>query len=555
LRRPRASTLAVALGFLIAFGYAMWLLSPRFGIPAPSVIDDWNGASQGSASLWDLLRPFVESPVQRFRPGFELFDHVEWHTFGAPLDMTGPNLWNAVRVALLVAGIGVVPALVARAIRPDLSPLALGALTVLAPAATITGTAIPVDLARLAPQEPMLVGATVCGAALVLLGLDRHLVGRPLRQSLPPALAGWPLFVLGATSKEASLSFLATAPFLYLFLVRRWRERGDVRSLFGPFRSRGFVACAIALAVPLLWVTFRSAGIGDEGADLYQAGAPTGAGEWSDRLQQAWDLQRTSLSRTVGSPLWHALAVGLPFLAVAVWLDRRRMPWLALGLGLAAAAMLVVQGLPAVVMSRYFLPTMALLAMSASLLLAQGRAWVRWGALVAATILVVSGATAARDSVEVWAADEKVTSSFVEQVADLAMSGCPLHAWGLDIERDEALPRLVGLRIDRTTGPCPLQADALVVTLAGAAPQAVGTVGTWRACDGPWVPQGAGGAFVLLSCAELRGRVDRESTGSHLRQTRLIPGVGPSTRRACLEDEPSPSVCDRPALRRGQAWP
>lgn len=555
LKRPRASTLAVAAGFLISLGYAIWLLSPRFGIATPSVIDDWNGASQGARSLGDLLLPFVESPARRFRPGFGLFDYIEWHTLGAPFDMTGPNLWNIGRVALLVAGIGVVPALVARAIRPELSPLALGALTALSPAAVITGTTIPVDLARLAPQEPMLIGATVCGAALVLLGLDRHLSGRRLRAALPPAAIGWLLFVVGVTSKEASISFLVAVPFLYAFLVGRWRERGLVHSLFGPLRNGGFLICAVALAIPLLWVAFRAGSISGEGADLYEAGAPTGTGEWTDRLRASWNLQRASLTGTVGSPIWHALAVGLPFLAAAVVLDRRRMPWLALGLGLAAAVMLVLQGLPAVVTSRYFLPTMALLAMSASLLLAQAQGWLRWTALAATAILVATGASAARQSVQAWAADEKATSSFVDQVATLTESGCTIHLAGVDIERSEALPRLVALKIDAIGRRCANDADALVVTLPSGAPQAVGDTGVWSACREPWKPEAAAGIWVLLRCDALKERVGGQRAATFLRPALMVPGVGPTLRNACLELDRDDLACDRPVLERGQSWP
>jgi hypothetical protein len=555
VRRPRASTLAVAAGFLIALGYVMWLLSPRFGIPSPSAIDDWNGASHGASSLADLLRPFVESPVQRFRPGFSLFDYVEWHTLGAPGDMTGPNLWNTLRTGLLVAAVGVVPALIARASRPELSPFALGALAAVPPALVATGPVIPVDLARLAPQEPMLIGATICGAALVLLGLDRRLAGERLARALVPAAIGWPLFVLGATFKEASMCFLATAPFLYVFLVQRWRERGLVKSFLDPFRHRAVVVCAVALLVPLLWVTFRAATIGDEGADLYLAGAPTGTGEWGDRLRQAWNLQWGNMTGTLGSPLWRALAVALPFLALAVLLDRRRTPWLAIGLGLAAAAMLVVQGLPAVVTSRYFLPTMALLAMSTSLLLVQGRAWLRWAALVAATVVVASGANNARQAVENWSAGEKETSSFVTLIANLAEHGCRVHASGIDLEHAEALPRLAALQIDKIENDCPVRAPAVVATVAGADPTSLGGTGFWQVCRGPWSTRASAGIWVLVSCDDLRKRTGSERTAAVLYRARLIPGIGPIARNACLEREQDTRICNRPALRREQMWP
>jgi hypothetical protein len=549
------STLAVAAGFLVAFAYSMWLLSPRFGIPSPSAIDDWNGATHGARSLGELLRPFFESPVQRFRPGFDLFDYIEWHTFGAPQDMTGPNLWNGVRVALLVAAVGVVPALLARTQRPDLSPLALGALAAVPPALVVTGTAIPVDLARLAPQEPMLIGATVCGAALVLLALDRRLAGASLGGTLALAAVGWPLFVVGTTFKEASACFLLAAPFVYLFLLRRWRERGLAGSFLSPFRSGAFLVCAVALIVPLLWTAFRAATIGDEGADLYQAGAPTGTGEWSDRLRHAWELQWASFSGIVGSPVWRALALALPLFALGVALDRRRMPWLAIGLGAAAVAMLVVQGLPAVVTSRYFLPTMALFAMAASLLLAQGRAWTRWVALVAAAIVVIGGAGAARQSVEVWAAGERDNSAFVAQLADLAQRGCRLHTAGIDVERAEALPRLVGLRVGEIGRRCPAGTGTLVATLGGSDPATVGNTGLWRICARSWTTRTHAGIWMLMSCPERRERVGRDEVALLLHDARLIPGVGALSRAACLERTSDSPACDRPALRRAEMWP
>jgi len=519
------------------------------------MIDDWNGASRGASSLVDLLAPFVERPVLRFRPGFDLFDHIEWHTLGAPHDMTGPNLWNAVRLALFVAAVGVVPALVARAVAPDLSSFTLGALTAVPPAVVVTGGVISVDLARLAPQEPMLVGATVCGAALVLFGLDRYMSGARMRKVLLPTVIGWPLYVLGATSKEASMSFLAVTPFLYLFLAQRWRELGCVRGLWEPLRRPGAIAFATALLVPLLWVAFRAATIGGEGADLYQRGKPHGLDGWIDRLEEAGKLQWNSMITTLGSPLWRALAVSLPFLALGIWADRRRVPWVAVGLVLGAGVMLVVQGLPAVVTSRYFLPTMALLTMAATLLLAQGRAWLRWTALVAGSILVISGAAAARQAVTGWATDEKATSELIERVALLAQAGCRLHQWGLDVERAEALPRLVGLQMKEASGSCPLGTATLVVTSSGAAPDSVGNVGLWRTCREPWKHELDVGAWAVVGCARSRARIGREAVEEVLNQNRLVPGVGPGERAACLEHEPRIGVCNRARLKRGDPWP
>ena len=219
---PALSSMAAPLGFLVSLGFAVWVLAPRFGESSPASIDDWSGAGSPNRSIGQLLRPFVETPHQRFRPGFDLFDNAMWHTLGAP-GMTGPNIWNFVRVALFAAAVGLVPALVARAAWPRLRALTLFSLAALPPLLILATPGVVTDFARLEPQEPMLVGATVCGAALMLLGAHWLFTGGGNRRAALAIVAGWPLFVLGLYFKEASVAFLAIVPFAYLHLARTWR--------------------------------------------------------------------------------------------------------------------------------------------------------------------------------------------------------------------------------------------------------------------------------------------------------------------------------------------
>ena len=551
-RLPAPSIIAVAVGFAVAFAYAVLVLSPRFRLTLPSTIDDWNGATSSNRSLGQLLSPFFDAPTQRFRPGFTLFDHLEWHTLGAP-GMTGPNLWNLVRIALLLAAVGVVPALLARSMRPTLSPLFLAAIAALAPALLITGVVMPIDLARLAPQEPMLIGATVCGGALVLLALDRAVAGAGAARIAVPLALGWPLFLLGIFFKEASVAFLVVAPFAYLHLARSWRERGLVRGWRDPLRNWRAIVLAGLLVVPLLWVVFQSARAGGGGADLYGAGTPHGLSGWIERSRRGLRVQWDLLSAVMNSRVWRALALSLPVLLVAVWADRRRVPWLALGVALAGWAMLVIQGLPGIFVSRYYIPTLAMFVLAAVLLLGETRAWLRWLAVAATVVFVLSGARAAHKVVRAWSNAETSHALFVDHIAPLVERGCVLHMTGVGGELAESLPRLVALRTHHIAGPCPLGSRVLMVT-PGVPPAA--RPGLWAICREPWKVLFRTTKWSLSACDRPRKRASGAPVEQLLHEALLVPGVGRLLQLRCrsLRGEYDPS-CNRPRLDRNEAWP
>jgi hypothetical protein len=550
----RRAAVAIALGFVAAVAFSVWVISPRFPIRVPSAVDDWGGASEPDMGIGDLLGPFFESPSGRFRPAWELYDHLQWHTLGAPA-MTGPNIWNLVRIVLFVAAVGLVPALLYRA---RLRPLTLFALTLLPAVLLLGGPAVAVDFARLGPQEPILVGAVVCGGALVLYAADRLVAGRWGRRAVAALLAGWPLFVFGLFFKEASIAYFAALAGTFLFLLGRWRERGLMSSWREPLRDWRLVAIGLSLLVPMLWFTYRVAGTGGEGVNLYGHGAPHGLSGWIDRARDAWNLQWNSISAVTGSSLWRGLGVALPLLAAGIWLDRRRAPWLVIGFALTGYLMLVIQGLPGVVVSRYFIPTMAMFTIAMALGLAEARAWLRVTAIAAAVIVAVSGAQPAHDATGAWARDEQATSAFVDYTARLVHDRCTLEMTGLDEERSYSFPQLVMLRAGGLgRGPCPIATRALVATLVGSAPSADPSTytGLWAACRSPWSVVFQDGIWALLRCDNLAKQVQGAPTAGALGAYRLVPGVGERIRQACLQERHGDQICDRPRLNRNDVYP
>ncbi len=430
--RPRldAPGIAIVLGFALSLALATWILSPRFGLSSPAPIDDWEPASLPQPSLGDLLRPFVEPGVQRFYPGWTFSQDVMWHTLGAP-QMTGPNFWNLVRLALFVAAVGLVPTLLARTGRAFLQPPTLFLLSAV-PAALILGTGstgfgVALDFARLGPQEPMLVGATVCGGALVFVGVHRIFTDQRRKSGIAAVAIGWPLFVLGAFQKETGVAYLVLVVFACLALAQLRLDQRGARRWREARRDAGMLAAVGALLlIPLLWETYRVAGVGGEGANFYGNGTPHSLSGWIDRLHYALSLQWGSFTGVVGTPVWRAPAVGLPLLVVGVWLDRRRAPWLAIGFLLTGWLMLIIEGVPGILVSRYYIPTIAMFTIAAVLGLAAARTWLRVAALAAALVLVVTGVSTSHGNIQLWASDQEASSTFVARLAGLEERGCTI---------------------------------------------------------------------------------------------------------------------------------
>ena len=343
---PDWATLAITTVVLIAFAVAM--VSPRFDISGPTLVDDWSNIDNAPVALDELARfsydPAEAHDTRRYRPGYTaVWNSLQWRTFGAPDSMTGPNFWEIVRLALLMAALVVIVGFGLRADGRRRHPVMLAVWAAVPGAMLVATPAIAIDLARLGPVEPMLVAGMGCGLALVLASTRRLLEGGRSRALwLPAFAAGYCLWLLGVYQKEASICALALFPFLYIVLDGRWRSAGVVA---GPlYRSKGFLTAAGLLVLPLLHMMYEITQVTADGETVYGTEVPHGIGGWFTRL---WDSAETQyvFSGQLGTFVWLGVAGAVPFLLLAWAFGRRRVPWLPLGLLAAGFGAYLFQGL------------------------------------------------------------------------------------------------------------------------------------------------------------------------------------------------------------------
>jgi hypothetical protein len=231
------------------------------------------------------------------------------------------------------------------------------------------------------------------------------------------------------------------------------------------------------------------------------------------------------------------------------------VPWLTLGFVATGLLMLVIQGLPAIVVPRYFIPTMAMLVIAAVIALAEARAWLRVVAVVAATVAAINFTHVSHRAVESWAANEKANAAFVDYNANLVEHGCTLYLTGVDPEYTYSLPALIGLRAgDVGPGPCPVADKGIVVSFTGVVPGGPPKtyVDAFAICRSPLHRLYSGGsAFATSGCAQIRP--DRVATirSGYL----LVPGIPVAQRQVCQRDNPGDPRCDAPHTDRNAAWP
>ena len=161
-------------------------IEPRFHTQFPSMIDDWARLQERRTS--SARSPPLGNPEpQRYRPGFIVWNALQWHTLGcAEGQFVGPSALGLARFAVLVVRrhpARRAPAAPRVAERRALDPRRL--LVAGVPVAALTALAC-VDLARYGPQEPLLVGCMALGAVLLVRGLERLLAAR----GLPAATLG-----------------------------------------------------------------------------------------------------------------------------------------------------------------------------------------------------------------------------------------------------------------------------------------------------------------------------------------------------------------------------
>ena len=460
----RRYAIAIACGFAIAAALGLLIMSYRFAIRMPALIDDWIYATGPSMSLGDLITPFFH-PMFRFRPSWEFLSYVEWRTFGAPEAMFWPNLYGGVlRMVLFCAAIVVVPGVVAATSRPRPRPLLIVALGVAAALAIFSSRVTDIDFLKLGTQEPLLVGSTICGAALLIWATGRLLARRGERPmgwlTIAGLASGFLLWSFGLYYKEASLALLAAAPFVYLHLNRRWRESGALEGSL--WRRRPFQLVALAMLVPFAHVAIGSWSVTEAGIGLYGAAKPDSIGEWLTRLVDAANVAWNAFA-LVDMTEWRFIVLAPVALTIAVSI-RRRVPWLAIGLWVAGFAVLIFQALPLLPTSRYLLPGLALFVMATFILVAELPPWAGWSVVGCAVALAAANFSDVRRTVndyETW--ETRDNGGTIDFVAGLHPRSCPIFLMNLVQEQAMSMTKLVDLRDGSGEGPCLAGYSGLIV--------------------------------------------------------------------------------------------
>lgn len=497
-----------------------WLLSPRFAIDDLSLIDDWWAEQTSPQAFDDLLRLDYSGDSigdqARYRPGWTaVWNYLVWQTLGAPDSLIGPNVWAVWRLALFVLPLLALPVVLWPRVSTALASAGMTALI-------LTTPHLPVQFARLGPTEPILVGSAVAGAGLVLLAAQR--VIRSGRRAWPTTAAlaggGITLWAFGVYQKEASICALVGAPFVYVFLDRRWRERRWIdRALI---RHRPFQLAAVALVLPLVHMATKVVSIGSGEKTAYGTPIPRSLGGIADRLRDALSSQWEFMEPAIGTDLWSLLLVATTI--GALWTAIRRRPaWLALGLLATAWAVMLFQGLggggP---VARYYLAVVPLVALAGIALAVDQRrllvavVWASW-------FVAVSWAGDAHENVEWWAAGEQQGVEAVDLVAQLQPTHCPVYVARLDAERADALPVLLRREREAVRGPCRSSAPRLVAgKFATTTDDSIFAV-----CASPgWQTVQESDAVTIYACERLRaGLLRGEPVAGILAGNRLLPGV------------------------------
>jgi hypothetical protein len=515
---------------------AIFVISPRFGsITSPSLIDDWDQLYYSPTALHQLEHlsydPKAFDPL-RYRPSFwGVWSYLQWHTFGAPQRMRGPNAWNLIRIGALALALALMAiAAVHPRRRREQRRYWLGLLAAVPGILLFSTPAFGVDLARFGPQEPLLIASLGLGGLALVLA-----VWMVLERKAHFAFAGFVgllgllVWTFGVYMKEAAVCVFVLAPFLALELRARWHPPP-------PSRARISVAVVIGLLAlaPLLQLTVQLVHIGEGPKLVYGAVPPHGLGAWVTRSRTVVEQQWNGIPTSFGQGIWQGFTMALPPLLLAVWLRTRRPQWLALGMLLLGWSVLVFQGLPMVVDPRYYMPAFAAFAISLVVLLAELPAGLRTAVMVGVAVLAANGVATSRSAVQKWVAGEQSGELLVHATAQLNPRLCPVYYTNFDPERHASLPVLIATLYPDTRTPCQSGAASLVVEGALPNPASQTVVAT---CAPPgWQPRVAAGLGTIYSCARLRRGLVPTPDGTKLppaqilSQNRLIvPNAAPGS--------------------------
>ena len=415
---------------------AVWMISPRFEIDTPSLVDDWASLSRSSDQVAALLR--LDNPEEsRFVPALFVWNYLQWHTFDAPTGLVGPNAWGILRVLILVGGLCLLTAVALPARRGGWNALLDATLVAIPAFAVFTVPKFARDVARFGPQEPLLVGGLALGGALLVLASRALLAPGSLQarwRVAVLAVAGSAFWLLGAYHKETSVCAI---PLIAGFVLAGRSRLGTLGSLETP-RKVALGAIAAVVVLPLVHVAIATARISARGDLIY--GAEVGAGRGvTDGFMDLYDWAHEPLPENARLLMWAALAVT----AVAA-VVRRKIDWIAVGALASGIATLAAAGQTGVLATRYYIPAYALFALAYVLSLARLPTLVQVaGALCVLFAFLPPPGT--RAEVSSWTDEELAGGAVVREMRELERSGCRVAIAGVDPESTLALPVLVRL--------------------------------------------------------------------------------------------------------------
>ncbi len=262
----------------------------------------------------------------------------------------------------------------------------------------------------------------------------------------------------------------------------------------------------VVFVVPLAHVALESALITLRGDLVYDAKVDRGRG-LAQGVEGLYGWAHAALP-----PHWELFVVEALALTVAAAVVRRKVDVIAVGALWSSVLALVLAGQSGVIVTRYYIPVFALLAVVLPLALARFTPVVQVVGLLAVLVTLTPVAQAHRN-VASWADGEIVRDMLVREVAAARSSGCIVAAAGLDEEEAQALPVLANLQEQAVTGAC---ADDRVLLVTGPLGEGKALL---RACSPHTLEQMLDGiTATLYSCGRLR---DTTSARTLVEQHRL----------------------------------
>jgi hypothetical protein len=428
LRRAlnQASFLAAPLAVLAV---AVWVISPRFSIKGPSFIDDWNALLSAPSDMHAIVHLNYDV-TQRFRPTWILWNWLQWRAPGAPGDMLGPNLFGVARVALLIGGLTALAAIVVP--RGNRNRFEQAVLCVSSALVVVTVPAFGEDLARFGPEEPALVGGMMLGGSLLYWG------GRELAKPVPSQVRAWSYVVFGFLAWCYGVLHKETSVCILLVLALAIPlGRGLVRRM--THREIAIGASLIGLAlIPVLGMLYEVLRIVQRGTLVYGVHVKAGSGSISVFVH-ALQVMRSSTHSVAGFVLLGVIGAAIAFDARS-----RRVDWIQLTILVVALAALEMNVQTNFYEPRYYLPTLALLAVGAARAVGRLPVLQIRAVIVAVCVLALVSAAYGRSTVRHWATGERVGDQLVATVRAQTQRGCRLTLSGIDDERSYAITTLVG---------------------------------------------------------------------------------------------------------------